>query len=93
MKAEDLVTEAIEEYLGVVPRYDRQTDWHDLGADSLDLVELLLVVEDKIGVEINEKQLSQVHTVGEFMDLVDRYLERSAANDGLRTGNDNRGGI
>ena len=43
----------------------------DLGINSLELAELVLVVEDQLGVEVNEDDLHRFITVGDVVD----YLE------------------
>ena len=43
----------------------------DLGADSLDLVDLLMSVEDEFDVEVPDDEVLKIKTVG---DLV-RYIE------------------
>ena len=51
----------------------RNTRFQDVGIDSLDTVEMLMNLEDKIGVEI---ELSQnVETVGELVDYVVAHAE------------------
>lgn len=47
----------------------------DLPADSLDRVEIVMELEEKLGVEIPEDDVEGLRTVG---DLV-RYLERKLA--------------
>jgi acyl carrier protein len=42
----------------------------DLDADSLDLVELVMQVEDALGVEIGDQDLGEIKTVGDAADLV-----------------------
>jgi acyl carrier protein len=42
----------------------------DLDADSLDLVEVVLALEEKFGVEIPDDEIAGVKTVGEAADLV-----------------------
>jgi acyl carrier protein len=42
----------------------------DLDADSLDLVEAVLALEEAMGVEIPEEEMEGVKTVGEAVDLV-----------------------
>jgi acyl carrier protein len=42
----------------------------DLDADSLDLVELVMAVEDSLGVSIGEDDLAEVTTVGDAVDLI-----------------------
>ncbi len=43
----------------------------DLGADSLDVVELLIAIEDEFDVEIPDEEIENIKTVG---DLV-KYIE------------------
>ncbi|HKH04510.1 MAG TPA: acyl carrier protein [Acidimicrobiales bacterium] len=42
----------------------------DLEADSLDLVELVMQLEDSLDVKIEEDDLSEVKTVGDAVDLI-----------------------
>jgi acyl carrier protein len=42
----------------------------DLDADSLDLVEFVMALEDKFGVEIPESDLQGVKTVGQAFEIV-----------------------
>jgi acyl carrier protein len=42
----------------------------DLEADSLDLVELVMALEEEFNVEINEEELNGVETVGQAYDLL-----------------------
>jgi len=49
----------------------------DLGFDSLSLVELIVFLEEKFGIEINESDLdpNNIKTVGQIYILVEKYLE------------------
>jgi len=42
----------------------------DLNADSLDLTEAVLALEDEMGIEIPEDEMEKVKTVGQAIDLV-----------------------
>ncbi|MBJ7504178.1 MAG: acyl carrier protein [Acidimicrobiaceae bacterium] len=42
----------------------------DLEADSLDLVEFVMALEEEFGVEVPEKELEGITTVGEAFDIV-----------------------
>lgn len=44
---------------------------NDLGADSLDVVELLMAIEDEFDVEIPDEEIENIKTIG---DLV-KYIE------------------
>lgn len=42
----------------------------DLGADSLDLFELVMSMEEEFGVEIPSEDLENIATVGDVMDYM-----------------------
>ncbi|HEV2427679.1 MAG TPA: acyl carrier protein [Acidimicrobiales bacterium] len=42
----------------------------DLGADSLDLVELVMALEETFNIEVGEDELKDISTVGEAFDLI-----------------------
>jgi len=42
----------------------------DLEADSLDLVELVMALEEEFGVEVPENEIEGVKTVGQAYDLI-----------------------
>ncbi len=46
---------------------------NDLGADSLDVVELLMAIEDEFDIEIPDDKIEVIKTIG---DLV-RYIEEN----------------
>ena len=46
----------------------------DLDADSLDLVELMMAIEERFDIEIPEEDLADVATVGQAWDLVQGKL-------------------
>ena len=43
----------------------------DLGADSLDVVELIMSLEDEFGVSISDEDAAQLYTVGRIVDYLD----------------------
>jgi len=47
----------------------------DLGADSLDLVELVMALEEEFGMEIPDEDAEQLTTVGEVVDYIKRHKE------------------
>jgi acyl carrier protein len=47
----------------------------DLDADSLDLVEAVLALEEELGVKIPEEEMESVKTVREAVDLVSAKIE------------------
>jgi len=73
MTAESVVREAIIEQL-CDSAFDDDSTFDDLGADSLDLVEILNIIEDKTGKIIDEKDLGNIETVGDMVRLLGKYL-------------------
>lgn len=47
----------------------------DLGADSLDLVEMLLSMEENFGVTISDEQTENIKTVKDIVDIIDAGQE------------------
>jgi len=43
----------------------------DLEADSLDIVELIMALEDKMGIEISDEDAQNITTVGQAVDYID----------------------
>jgi acyl carrier protein len=46
----------------------------DLGADSLDLTELVMSIEEEFGVEIPDEDAMSIHTVGDAINHVKSLL-------------------
>jgi len=54
----------------------RDTDiMNDLGADSLDLVELIMSLEDEYGVSVTDESIYEHKTVGEIADFIEALLK------------------
>ena len=47
----------------------------DLGADSLDLFELVMAFEEEFGVEIPSEDLEKIVTVGDVVEYVNAHKE------------------
>ena len=45
----------------------------DLGADSLDLYEMVMALEDEDGIEIDTDELTDLSTVGDFMEYLKQH--------------------
>ena len=45
----------------------------DLGADSLDLFEMVMALEDEYGIEIDTDELTDLSTVGDFMEYLKQH--------------------
>lgn len=44
----------------------------DLGADSLDVIEMLMTLEDEYGITIPDEQISQVKTIEQIVALIEK---------------------
>lgn len=64
------------EYMDVKPEDLRSdtTFTDDLGMDSLDHVELVMIVEEEFGIEINDDEALACLTLKQAVDLIDRKL-------------------
>jgi len=47
----------------------------DLGADSLDVVELLMTLEDEMGISVSDEEALTLKTVGDIQNLIDSKNE------------------
>ena len=47
----------------------------DLGADSLDLFERVMALEDEFGIEIPTDDLEQIVTVGDVINYINEHKE------------------
>ncbi len=48
----------------------------DLGADSLDLVELIMAFEDKFKVEISDEDAEKIITVKDALDYIESHSKK-----------------
>jgi acyl carrier protein len=46
----------------------------DLGADSLDIVELIMGLEDEFGLEISDEEAEQIRTVGDAVKFIESRM-------------------
>ncbi len=44
----------------------------DLGADSLDVVDLLMSIEDEFEIEIPDEDIENIRTVGELVSYIEK---------------------
>ncbi len=47
----------------------------DLGADSLDVLQLLMTIEDEYGIKIPDEELEGFRTVGDIVDYVEDHFQ------------------
>ncbi len=76
MSVEDKIRSIISEQLGVKPEEvtPQASFIDDLGADSLDTVELIMALEEEFSVEIPDEDAEKMATVGDAI----KYIEEKA---------------
>jgi acyl carrier protein len=67
-----LVRDHLSTELEVTPeRIQPETRFReDLDADSLDLYELVMELEDRYGIRVSEEEAAEIETVGDAVDFV-----------------------
>lgn len=75
------VQDIIVELLGVDPSkvVPEARFREDLEADSLDLVELIMAIEEEFGGEISDEDAQKITTVGEAVHYIDNRMVKPAA--------------
>ncbi len=47
----------------------------DLGADSLDVVELIMDLQDEFNLEIPDEEAEKIHTVGDVVEYIKEHTD------------------
>jgi acyl carrier protein len=76
MAVQEKITEIIVEQLGVKSEEvtPEASFVDDLGADSLDTVELVMALEEEFGIEIPDEDAEKIQTVGDAI----KYIEEKS---------------
>ena len=72
MSIEEKVIEIIVEQLDVTREecVPEASFIEDLGADSLDLVELIMAMEENFGIEISDEELQKIRTIQDTINYI-----------------------
>ncbi|WP_200762687.1 acyl carrier protein [Nitrosophilus alvini] len=71
----DEVKEVVVEQLNANPDEVKEDSKfvEDLGADSLDVVELVMALEEKFGIEIPDEDAEKIQTVGDAIKYIEEH--------------------
>lgn len=74
---EERVKKVVEEQLSVNPdQITREASFiDDLGADSLDTVELVMALEEEFGIEIPDEEAEKITKVGEAIAYIEAHAK------------------
>lgn len=84
MSVEQRVIEIVCEHLAVnKDEVKRETNFiEDIGADSLDIVELVMELEEEFDIQIPDDQAEKIKTVGEAIDFIDAKIKDKGGDAG-----------
>jgi len=70
------IIEIVAEQLGAdKAQISRETSFiNDLGADSLDTVEIVMEIEDEFDIDVPQEDAEKIQTVGQAIDYVEAHL-------------------
>jgi acyl carrier protein len=76
---EEKVKDIIVEQLGVNPEQvtEKASFIEDLGADSLDIVELVMAFEEEFSVEVPDEDAEKLQTVGDVIKYIDERAKQA----------------
>ena len=80
MTKEEIISLArtiLAEHLGIDVEYisPEKRLSEDLGADSLDVVEEVMSIEDAFHISIPDEEIENLRTVGDFYDLLEKIVK------------------
>lgn len=80
MAVDEKVKDIIAEQLGVKKEEIKPESSFvdDLGADSLDTVEVVMALEEEFGIEIPDEDAEKITTVGEAVKYIDEKIKSKA---------------
>ncbi|MFO0863193.1 MAG: acyl carrier protein [Gemmataceae bacterium] len=78
---EERVIQIVCDNLGVnKDQVTRTTSFQeDIGADSLDIVELVMELEEEFEITIPDEEAEKIKTVGEAIDFIEREQKKKGA--------------
>ena len=77
MNIDEKIKSIVVEQLGVSPEEvtPEAAFVEDLGADSLDVVELVMALEEEFNIEISDEDAENIQKVGDCIEYINKHLE------------------
>lgn len=70
------IKEMIVERFGVQEeKVSEDLSFNDLGADSLDVVELVMELEDSFNIQFDDERIESLNTVGDAVKYIDELMK------------------
>ncbi len=73
MQTFEKVCDIISTHLGLDTdfAFSVQTTWDELDADSLDLVEIVMAIEDEFDISVPDEDVATMQCMGDLVDYID----------------------
>lgn len=66
---------SIESLKNLVSKIDVNEDIYTQGIDSLDMMNLFLLIEEKYNIKIPDKEISKLNTIRKIVDYINENLD------------------
>jgi len=76
------ISEKVMDIIARVVGYDYEEEkkyltseaaWKDIGADSLDVIEVVMETEKEFGITLPDDKIEMCYTIGDFIELVRKF--------------------
>lgn len=75
MDVEDKVKAIVSEQLEVSPdSLTTETTFEEIDADSLDIVELVMALEEEFDLEISDQEIEDIQTLGDIINYIEKKV-------------------
>ncbi len=70
------IKEIVAEQLDIDPEeITPEKSFKDFDADSLDVVEIVMALEEEMGIEIPDEEFENIKTIGDAIEVINRLAE------------------
>lgn len=72
----DKIREIISDKLGIKEdEITMESTFEDLGADSLDIVEFIMAIEDEYDIQVADEEVEKVESVGDVVEYIETLVD------------------